>query len=152
MKKWVMRIVLSVLILAVTGGVYFYVAIWRPFRLLYRNETWWNAATTDEQRLVCQRVISHRIGTHDAFLHLARIGNKDSVPLLIRALRGEKLPTDGMTVCTTGHCIGALRSLTGEDFGADYVKWEQWWNTTGHALSPTNFHERVVNRPKDAGR
>jgi hypothetical protein len=133
------------------GGVYAYVAIWRPFKQMYRNEAWWETATVDEQRLLCHRVISHRIGApHDAFLHLRKIGNKDSVPLLIRALRWRRPPKDDVMVCTTVHCIDALRSLTGQNLGSDYLKWEQWWSKTGQALSVTNFHERAANKASDA--
>jgi hypothetical protein len=151
MKKWIIRIAGLLLIVVGTGGAYFYVAIWRPFQQMYRNRTWWDTATTDEQRLLCQRVISHRIGApHDAFLHLREIGNRDSVPLLIRALRWQRPPKDGAMVCTTAHCIDALRSLTGEDFGADYLKWEQWWSKTGKGLSVTNFHERAANKASES--
>ncbi len=46
-------------------------------------------------------------------------------------------------VCTTGHCIDALRSLTGEDYGTDYRKWQEWWEKTGKALPPSYFHQRA---------
>jgi len=151
MKKWIIRIAVMLLLVVGTGGAYFYAAIWRPFQQMYRNQAWWDTATTDEQRLLCHRVISHRIGTpHDAFLHLRKIGNKDSVPLLIRALRWQRPPKDGVMVCTTAHCIDALRSLTGQDFGTDYLKWEQWWSTTGQTLSSTNCHQRAANQASEA--
>jgi len=152
-KKWIIRTGVAVVILLAMGGLYFYVAIMQPHRQLYRDDAWWKTATTNDQRLLCHRIISHRIGApHDAFLHLRKIGNKDSVPLLIRALRWQRPPKDGVMVCTTAHCLDTLRSLTGQDFGTDYDKWENWWNTAGKDLSPTNFHERAAIPSKKATR
>jgi hypothetical protein len=149
-RKWTIRIGLSILLLLSGGGLYFYVAIWQPHRQFYRDEAWWKTATTEQQRLLCHRIISHRIGApHDAFLHLQEIGNKDSVPLLIRALRWQDPKGESM-VCTTSHCIGALCSLTGEDYGTDCRKWENWWRATGMALSPTNFQKRAANKASEA--
>ena len=146
-KRWIIRIGVACLMLLAISGLYFYMAIWQPHRQFYRDEAWWKTATTNDQRLLCHRIISHRIGApHDAFLHLRHIGNKDSIPLLIRALKWQKSPEGDMIVCTTGHCVDALRSLTGEDYGTDYRKWHEWWKTTGKALPPIHFHERAVNK------
>ena len=147
MKKWIIRIALAIVLLFVVAGLYFYVAIWRPSQQFYRNEAWWKTATIEEQRDLCHRIISHRFGDHhDPFLLLCRIGNKDSVPLLIRALSWQK-PSG---LCVPKHCEDALRSLTGQDFGMDSSKWEEWWRTSGDSLSPTNFHERTANKAPEA--
>lgn len=144
-KKWIIRIALSILLLLTASGLYFYIAILRPHHQLYNNNAWWKTATIEEQRELCHCIISHRIGApHDAFLYLAKIGNKDSIPLLIRALKWQNPPKHDFMVCTTKHCIDALRSLTGEDYGTNYRKWEDWWSTTGKRLAPTNFHERAA--------
>jgi hypothetical protein len=149
-KKWIIRIGLAVIALVAFGGLYFYVAIWQPHHQFYRDEAWWKTATTNDQRRLCHRLISHRIGAHhDAFLQLQDIGNKDSVPLLIRALKWQAPPVGDGVVCTTGHCVGALRSLTGEDYGTDYRKWDEWWRSAGIGLPPAHFHERAANKARE---
>jgi hypothetical protein len=146
-KKWIIRVALMMILPIAATGVYVYVTIWQPNRTFYRNQAWWKTATEAEQRELCHRIISHRIGTpHDAFLLLRKIGNKESVPLLIRALSWQE-PSD---LCVPQHCVDALRSLTGEDFGMDYARWQEWWKLSGSGLSPTNFHERAANQASDA--
>jgi len=79
-------------------------------------------------------------GGHDAFIALERVGNKDSIPYLIRALKwqnvqhGKPIEDGDLMVCTYGHCLGALEKLTGMNFRGDYKAWRKWWRQTGRHL------------------
>ena len=94
---------------------------------------------------------------HGAFLHLAEVGDKTTVPLLIAALRWQEAPTEHegqkLVDCTTVHCLEALEALTGESFGFDPDRWEKWWKETGRDLAPEHFRPRATTRaPADAAR
>jgi len=145
-----LRVLAALLVIALAAGVWFYVQILAPHRKFYRNETWWSAASTNEIRDLCHHIISHRPGApHDAFLHLRRSGNAQSVPLLIRALRWQKPDEGEFHVCTTAHCVDALRSLTGEDFGFSSRAWAQWWEESGSKLPVDHFHPRELETEKE---
>jgi len=79
-------------------------------------------------------------GGHDAFLALEDVGNKDSIPYLIRALKwqnvqhGKALANGEPIECTYGHCLCALEKLTGMNFEGDYKAWRNWWRQTGRHL------------------
>ena len=149
-RTWIIGIGLSILLLIAAGGGYFYTVYWQPHRLLYHDEAWLESASEEEIRLVCHRIISLRMGSpHDAFLYLQQVGNKESVPPLIRALKWQD-PNDTYIVCTTGHCIDALRSLTGEDYKRDYRQWEDWWTGTGRFLPSDHFHARESGTGSEA--
>ena len=114
-------------VLALLFGTWYYVDIWAPNREWQRTETWWANASTNEIRERCHDIISDRASApHDEFLHLGRIGNADSVPLLIQYLEWQNSDEDDVGDCTLGHCADALRSLTGEDFGYSPSRWKDW--------------------------
>lgn len=152
---------LALVLLAATAGLCYYGVYWRPHqKRTFDDMAWWKVATVEDQRILCHRIITHGIGgPHDAFLHLSSIGDKESVPILISSLRRRVRPDQDELECTDLHCIEALRSLTGEDYGADYRKWEQWWRSTGRNLPNENFHSRPApneskapsNPPPSAG-
>jgi len=52
--------------------------------------------------------------------YLGCIGNSASIPYLIKALRHAAWRADGER-------RRLLVKLTGEDFGTDFTKWQQWW-------------------------
>ena len=136
-------------VVLVLAGASFYVAIWRPNRLLL-DEVWCSNASTNELRDLCHHVISRRLGVHhDAFLYLRHVGDAASVPLLIRALEWQNPDRSGPIVCTTNHCVDALRSLTGEDFGYSLGEWKRWWEETGSTLAPDQFHPRDLDEKGD---
>jgi len=73
---------------------------------------------------------------HDAYLALIELGNEETVPLLLDRLRldygaSEPAPLPhGMMrgfICTQGHLIEALRSITNTDQGMYYPRWAAWW-------------------------
>jgi hypothetical protein len=131
-------------LVAGAGAGWFYFEVWHPQWTFYRDEAWGKTAPEADIRQVCHKMISHRFGSHhDAFLYLANHGNKDSVPLLIRALKWREVKEGDLLYCTPAHCVGALRSLTGEDFGASWEKWQTWWNETGCGLAEEHFYPRL---------
>ena len=92
-------------------------------------------------RNACHTVLRHKIGNHhDAFVALEDIGNKDTIPLLIRALKWQclehqnKIANNKLVPCTVGHCVWNLQNLTGMKFGYDYEAWDNWWKETGRYL------------------
>jgi hypothetical protein len=78
------------------------------------------------------------------------MGNAKSVPLLIQALKWQK-PVEGeIYICTTAHCVDALRSLTGEDFDFSPSAWAEWWEETGSKLPDDHFHPRKLKKEEDS--
>jgi hypothetical protein len=74
---------------------------------------------------------------HDAYLSLIGFGNEQTVPLLLERLRidygaTEPVPPPGKQlgfICTQGHLVDALRSITNTDQGMFYPRWKAWWDT-----------------------
>ena len=90
-------------------------------------------------------------GHHDAFIALVKVGNKDSIPYLIRSLKGleKKYPNEknsGFVICTYGHCEEALEQLTGMEVDWDSETWMNWWKQTGRYL-PFNEETRQLGLP-----
>ena len=131
-------------------------------RPAYRNLTMLVAVRTMKRPLynplaLHQAISSPEGNNHDAFIYLAKLGNKDSVPLLIRALRWQPKPLkgrDGQEVfdCSIVHCVDALRSLTGKDFANSADAWQTWWDDTGVKLPPENFKPRTDQSQLDGNR
>lgn len=106
---------------------YLYVAIYWPNRELRNTETL--EKNPERARNICHRVLSHRIGnSHDAFLVLIHVGNEESVPYLISALRWKpKVKNGDLVECTWGHCVQALWTVTNQMPGTNYADWAKWW-------------------------
>ncbi len=109
-----------------------------------------DASIADKRKALHLAISTPEGNNHDAFIYLEVLGNKDSVPLLIRALRWQPGPlknrdgTDaGIMECTVGHCVDALKSLTGEDFKYAADAWQKWWGDTGSKLPPDHFKPRT---------
>ena len=92
-------------------------------------------------RSTCHTILRHRMGNHhDAFVALEEVGNKDSIPYLIRALKWqaekhqEALAARRLVPCTYAHCVHRLEKLTGMKLGWEYEPWENWWKQTGQYL------------------
>lgn len=111
---------------------------------------WWENASEDEIRRVSHQVLRFPLGNHhDAFIALDKIGNAQSVSLLIRALKWQDQPgEDGFVVCTTDHCLSALRSLTGVEHGASFKAWNEWWEKTGSKMPSEAFYPRMKKQTK----
>ena len=147
-----LRVSLAIVIFGVLSGVlYVYLMWWIPNQKM-RDADWCVSASRDEIRRVCHRVIRTPWGNHhDAFILLQEVGDADSIPLLIRALQWQKPAGEkGFMVCTTVHCLDALRSLTGHDAGRTFLAWDQWWKETGSKLPANEFYPRQEKRKSEA--
>jgi|GEM_PF-936688 len=115
--------------LLLTGLGYLYSEYFYPYFHVSDPEVLANPARA---RKLAQKVISHNFGDHhDAFLTLGGVGTEESVPYLINALQWEEYTPagKGSMICTKGHCLGALRSLTNQNPGINYPEWSQWWES-----------------------
>lgn len=140
---------LSVLFVSFLLAITSYYEIWKPNQLL-ANPIWWHASFQGEEipkqelRIACHKILKNPfIGNyHDAFLALEKVGNKKSIPYLLKALKRfpKNTCTNEFVECTLGHCITSLEKLTGMNFDDDYKKWEKWWHETGRYL---DFDENV---------
>jgi len=130
-------------LLLCVAATWFYFEFWLPNRMLASHAWWWpefqeNQAFCKKNRKACYKVLRYRFTYHDnAFLALGEIGNKDSIPYLIRALKWgylkcqDRIATHGRIPVTLSRCINSLEKLTGMNFGIDYEAWENWWQQTG---------------------
>ena len=146
-KKRTFHFIASAALLGVVAcGIYLYSAWWAPNQRM-RDPRGLANASQDEIRSTCHQVLRFPWGCHhDAFLALADIGNSESVALLIRARKWQSPPDkDGSVVCTSSHCVEALRSLTGQTFGFEPEQWLEWWEQTGCTMPATNFYPRNTN-------
>jgi len=142
-------VIISIIVFGFAAVVFLYIAWWVPNQKM-RELNWWEHASKDEIRRVSHQVLCFPIGNHhDAFIALEKIGNAESVPLLIRAFKWQDQPgEDGFMVCTTDHCLSALRSLTGLDQGISFDAWNEWWKKTGSKNPPEVFYPRQTKQPK----
>jgi len=80
-----------------------------------------------EQRKVLHRILRWPGVHHDAYIALIEVGEETSVPFLIKSLQWQPRTPDGLMVCTKGHCLEALKRITGADAGIEYEDWAAWW-------------------------
>jgi hypothetical protein len=116
---------------------------WVPNRKM-ADPAWWEQANADDVRRVSHKVLRFPVGNHhDAFLALAKVGNAESVPLIIDALQWQDInPKGDFEECSVSHAFEALRSLTGQDLGMERESWEAWWRDTGVKLPASDFYPR----------
>ena len=144
-KNILKSITLTLLFFSIATTWLFVEFIW-PIRII-SNPDWRHSdfqgdyALHKKTRNACHKILKHRLGNHhDAFLAIESVGNKDSIPYLIRALKWqtekhEKEVASTKTVpCTFGHCISSLEKLSGVKLGLDYEVWTKWWEQTGRHL------------------
>jgi len=138
----------SISVCCFAAAVYLYTLWWVPNQKM-REINWWERASKEEMRRVSHQVLKFPIGNHhDAFIALEKIGNATSVPILIKALKWQDLPDkDGFVVCTTDHCLSALRSLTGVDQGMSFQAWKEWWKDIGSKKPSEAFYPRALKQP-----
>jgi hypothetical protein len=143
-KKQKHIVLISIMICCFAAAAFLFVMWWIPNQKM-AELNWWENASKDELRKVSHQVLRYPIGNHhDAFIVLEKIGNAESVPLLIRALKWQDPPgEDGFTVCTLDHCLSALRSLTGVDQGTSFKAWSEWWKNTGSKKPLEAFYPRI---------
>ena len=147
-RWWAKRVAIFFLLVASMFAIWVYFELLRPNWMLarfcgtYRDKN----VSREKIREVCHKVLSHRFGNHhDAFIALETVGNAESIPYLIRALKWQRAPAKGgMVVCTTAHCAQRLWELTGEWHEYDYSKWDTWWKETGSKMSPEELAKNVA--------
>ena len=61
---------------------------------------------------------------HDSYLILIEKGNDTSIPYLIRGLKRM----EDSHMCTKEHCIEALETISGKDYGDDIHSWKTWYS------------------------
>jgi len=98
-------------------------------------------------RSACHTILRDRNwGNHDAFMLLTLVGNHESIPYLLKALKWEDPPSEnGGASCSTFHCVGALEKTTGRNFGLRYEPWEIWWREEGSKLPPDVIEANASN-------
>jgi len=146
MKRIIFKIVTLMLLLLCLVIIGFYFEIIKPIKTI-TNTSQWDPDYGFQGKMPCKKIRNacHKLlfwfgDHHGAFLALQKVGNKDSIPYLIRSLEGleKKYPdalTSGFVICTYGHCLTALDALTGmEELGNDYKTWKKWWEETGRYL------------------
>ena len=142
--KAVLKSITLVMLLLCTTAAWFYLEMWLPHRTIYNSRQFdleEDYRARKKVRVACHKVLSHRIGNHhDAFITIQYVGNKDSIPYLIRALKRlearypQEVADKKFGLCTFGHCRSSLEKLTGMEFGWDNKACEMWWEQTGRHL------------------
>ena len=64
---------------------------------------------------------------HNIYFFFTQHGTVDDLPILLYGLRGMGESKGPSFVCTRGHCVDALRRITGADVGWNYSDWAAWW-------------------------
>ena len=102
----------------------------------------------EKTRVACHKILRDKNGNHhDAFLMLSLVGNHESIPYLLKALKPEGPPSkDGGISCSTFHCIGALEKTTGTNLWLSYGPWEKWWREVGSKLPPDVIEANASNQ------
>ena len=130
--------------------IWFYLEMWVPHRTIYNSRHFdleQDYRARKKVRDASHKVLFLWIGNyHDALMTIFDVGDKDSIPYLIRALKRFNLkaqsqkakPMDNFYI-DYGHCVkccrGTLKKFTGLDFGTDHTKWQDWWEQTGCHLT-----------------
>ena len=147
MKRIIVKIATLVSLLFCIAVLWGYFEIWIPNRMIADSSKWdpdngfRGIMPREKIRNACHKALKYRFGNHHvAFITLTRVGNKDSIPYLIRGLKWLELEypnakSSGVVVDTYGNCVGALWQLTGMEVDWDSVTWEKWWKQTGRYLS-----------------
>ena len=160
MKRIIRIIVKSAMVIVplfCAVAMWFYLGVWIPQKTI-SNSAQWGFGTelvpNEKIRDACHKILRNWfVGDHDAFLILANIGNKDSVPILIRALKWQNwlhnkdMEAGEGVVCTYSHCRDRLETLTGMNLGYDYDAWKKWWKQTGRHL-PFDEEKRQLVLPE----
>ncbi len=127
--------------------------MWIYFELVVPNQQLiaFDSTNKDPEYMAHMRKVSHKVigrwfgNHHDAFLVLEQVGNHESIPYLIRALKMQQTAdSDGVVVCTTEHCVDCLHALTGMNFGYEYEEWQKWWEEEGAKLSAAELAARAT--------
>ncbi len=111
-------------------GVYLY-GWWQAWNRLYHID-WTQFKSPEELREIAERTLRVPLDIHDPCIMLMEHGDSGSVPYLIGALKWQpNWPTEnGFGECTKGHCLDALKKITGVDAGLNYEDWRGWYENS----------------------
>jgi len=147
LKNRVFWLLLGILTLLFSTGSWIYFALVVPNQQLAA----FDGTNTDPEYAANMRKVSHKVlsswigNHHDAFLVLEQVGNHESIPYLIRALKMQQTAdSDSVVICTTDHCVDCLQRLTGMNFGYEYEAWQKWWEEEGSKLSAAELEARAA--------
>lgn len=76
----------------------------------------------------------------NAALYLGACKRPEAVPYLIKALRHTAAGADPDTT-------RYLRAITGQDFGTDFDRWQQWW-LADHPGFSFDWNSQLGDRPR----
>ena len=163
MKRIVVKIIMLTVLLFSLVATWVYFGVCIPIKTIadpsYRDADFKNDhVACDKVRDACHKLLFHFAwlgGHHDAFIALIKVGNKDSIPYLIRSLKGleKKYPNEknsGFAICTYGHCEEALWQLTSMKVDWCSKVWMNWWQQTGRYL-PFDEEKRQLALPLTNG-
>ena len=140
-------------LLMVTTTLLFSCGFWIYFALVVPNLQLaeFDSTNKDPEYIAHMRTVSHKVigswigNHHDAFLVLEQVGNHESIPYLIRALKMQQnADSDGVVICTAEHCVDCLQRLTGMNFGYEPDDWQKWWEEEGVKLSAAELAKRAA--------
>jgi len=159
MKRIVRIIVKSVavvMLLLCVVATWFYIAVWCPGKTIASESRKGEHASREKIRDACHKLLSHpdvfrSYAHHYASMKLEKVGNKDSIPILIRAGKRQTRICRMMYAnhekmgCTCWCYLDGLYTLTAMPLGSrfspteisleeEYEIWERWWNETGRHL------------------
>ena len=103
---------------------------------------WTEAAKQSECRTEAHSRLQQRVGLHNSFVDLIDAGDKSSIPVLIDIMKTPEAAAAYASEdcpCTWGHCLEAIRVITGRTFGPDPEAWQSWWDTTGRNMPENSF-------------
>jgi hypothetical protein len=81
----------------------------------------------------------------NAALYLGSIHNGEATPYLIKALRHSAVLADKDTVA-------CLRTTTGQDFGSDFTRWQQWWLAENPDWKNFDWESHLGSAPRLPGK
>jgi len=158
--KRVIRIILkSIAVVVLLLGVlatWYYLEIWCPGETIARTDVrQGDHAARKKVRDACHKLLSYPDlfgGYHHLYAsrHIEDVGNKDSIPILIRAGKRQTricriMPENHQMQEFSGYNLYSLSILTAMPLGGrfspteipfeeEYEIWEKWWNETGRHL------------------
>lgn len=115
----------------------------------FSDPVWWESASQTERADLCHILIDRHLDGHDVWLHVRHVGNKASIPRLLKQFDEAGAVMEDGGCCVADHCLDALRSLTGHDAGKTASAWQSWWDETGSKLPEEEFHPRAANQEVD---
>ena len=88
---------------------------------------------------------------HNAYLYFCKLGHREAIPALIRALSEVKYTEESgkrWYDCTWLHLRSALQAQTGKFYGFDQAAWQKWWDSEGKDL-PEHYFDlaKFAQRP-----